>query len=147
MNPNSSRSKPYQSQLLPYLGEIRRMRKARRSWRDITEYLTTNYQITISARGVGLFFKRAGRRPLPLGFEEPSRNPTSAASARSVVDHRDQPPRSHSNTGQQHRSTPLFDDLELVEESETARKLRQASEQAVARFAPVGQAIRKQPQQ
>jgi hypothetical protein len=147
MNSNSGRPKPYQSQLLPFLGEIRRMRRARRSWREITEYLTTNYQITISARGVGLFFKRAGRRPLPLGFEGPSRNPTSGASARPVVDRRAQPSRSNFNTDQQHRPTPLFDELELVEESETARKLRQASEQAVARFASEEPTIRKQPQQ
>jgi hypothetical protein len=71
MSGDSSTPRPFRSILRPYLDEIRRMRRARRTWREIVEYLTATYGIRIAPPSVYLFFKRAVRRKtLPLGFED-----------------------------------------------------------------------------
>ena len=71
MSGDSSRPRPFRSILLPYLDEIRRMRRARFTWREIAEHLTSTYGIRIAPPSVYLFFKRAVRRKtLPLGFED-----------------------------------------------------------------------------
>ena len=63
----------YRSRLINYLDEIRRLRRARQTWRAIAEYLGSNYGVQITAGGVHIFFKRATRRKqVPLGFEDPS---------------------------------------------------------------------------
>jgi hypothetical protein len=61
----------YRSRLINYLDEIRRLRRARQTWRAIAEYLGNNYGVQITAGGVHIFFKRATRRKqAPLGFED-----------------------------------------------------------------------------
>ena len=63
---------PYRSRLLPHLDEIRRLRRSRRTWRDIAKHLANKHGIQITAAGVHIFFKRATRRKrAPLGFEDP----------------------------------------------------------------------------
>src|SRR5260370_26220399 len=70
MSGDSSRPRPFRSILRPYLDEIRRMRRARHTWREIAEHLTSTHGIRIAPPSVHLFFKRAVRRKtLPLGFE------------------------------------------------------------------------------
>src|SRR5258707_15336696 len=65
--------KPYRSRLISHLDEIRRLRRARHTWRAIAEHLTNNRGVPITASGVHIFFKRAARRKtLPLGFEDPA---------------------------------------------------------------------------
>jgi hypothetical protein len=88
MTEGSLRPRPFRSVLQPYFDEIRRMRRARHTWREIAEYLTATYGIRIAVPSVYLFFKRATRRKtLPLGFEDlpvaydrsaPQANPDSA---------------------------------------------------------------------
>jgi hypothetical protein len=71
MNGDSSPPRPFRSILRPFLDEIRRMRRARRTWREIAEHLTATYGIRIAPPSVYLFFKRAvHRKTLPLGFED-----------------------------------------------------------------------------
>ena len=71
MSGDSSRPRPFRSILRPYLDEIRRMRRARHTWREIAEHLTSTHGIRIAPPSVYLFFKRAVRRKtLPLGFED-----------------------------------------------------------------------------
>lgn len=71
MSRDSSRPRPFRSILRPYLDEIRRMRRARHTWREIAEHLTATYGIRIAPPSVYLFFKRAVRcKALPLGFED-----------------------------------------------------------------------------
>jgi hypothetical protein len=61
----------YRSRLTNHLDEIRRLRRARQTWRAIAEYLGNTYGVQITAGGVHIFFKRATRRKqLPLGFED-----------------------------------------------------------------------------
>ncbi|SRR6266404_175102 len=65
-------ARPFRSILIGYLDEIRRLRRARHTWRAIAEHLTTNRGVKITASGVHIFFKRATRRKsLPLGFDDP----------------------------------------------------------------------------
>src|SRR5467141_3426033 len=71
MNGDSSRPRPFRSILRPDLDEIRRMRRARHTWREIAEHLTATHGIRIAPPSVYLFFKRSVRRKtLPLGFED-----------------------------------------------------------------------------
>src|SRR5207253_8653452 len=71
MSGDPSRPRPFRSILRPYLDEIRRMRRARHTWREIAEHLTATYGIRIAPPSVYLFFKRAVRRKTPpLGFED-----------------------------------------------------------------------------
>ena len=63
--------RPWRSLLLPHLDEIRAMRRARRTWREIAAHLRATHGIKIAPSNVYRFFKRAvQRRKLPLGFEE-----------------------------------------------------------------------------
>src|SRR6266404_6167227 len=72
MSGDSSPPRPFRSVLLPYLDEIRRMRRGRFTWREIAEHLTATHGIRIAPPSVYLFFKRSVRRKtLPLGFEDP----------------------------------------------------------------------------
>jgi len=65
-------ARPFRSILIGYLDEIRRLRRARYTWRAIAEHLTNNRGVKITASGVHIFFRRATRRKrLPLGFEDP----------------------------------------------------------------------------
>jgi hypothetical protein len=71
MTGDPSLPRPFRSVLLPHLDEIRRMRRARHTWREIAEHLTETHGIRIAPPSVYLFFKRAVRRKtLPLGFED-----------------------------------------------------------------------------
>jgi hypothetical protein len=71
MTENLSRPRPFRSVLRPYLDEIRRMRRARHTWKEIAEHLAATRGIQIAPPSVYLFFKRAIRRKtLPLGFED-----------------------------------------------------------------------------
>jgi hypothetical protein len=63
--------RPWRSLLLPHLDEIRAMRRARRTWREITAHLRATHGIKIAPSNVYRFFKRAvQRKKLPLGFED-----------------------------------------------------------------------------
>jgi hypothetical protein len=81
MTGDPSPPRPFRSVLLPHLDEIRRMRRARHTWREIAEHLTETHGIRIAPPSVYLFFKRAvRRRTLPLGFEDqPIAHESSAA--------------------------------------------------------------------
>lgn len=84
MTDNSqSRGRPWRSVLLPHLAEIRRMRRARHTWIEITKHLREAHEIEVAPPTVYLFFKRAARNnKLPLGFEDPlqtSQPPLSSA--------------------------------------------------------------------
>src|SRR5260221_7273363 len=71
MSGDLSPPRPFRSVLRPHLDEIRRMRRARNTWREIAEHLTATHGIRIAPPSVYLFFKRAVRRKtLPLGFED-----------------------------------------------------------------------------
>jgi hypothetical protein len=64
-------AQPFRSILIGYLDEIRRLRRARFTWRAIAEQLTANRGVKITASGVHIFFKRAtSRKALPLGFDD-----------------------------------------------------------------------------
>ena len=59
----------FQSPLWPHLEEIRALRRARKSWREISETMAKEHGIKQTLQGVRLFFKRAtARKELPLGF-------------------------------------------------------------------------------
>ena len=63
--------RPWRSLLLPHLDEIRAMRRARRTWREIAAHLKATHGIKIAPSNVYRFFKRAvQQKKLPLGFEE-----------------------------------------------------------------------------
>jgi hypothetical protein len=63
--------RPWRSLLLPHLAEIRAMRRARRTWREIAAHLKATHGVKIAASNVYRFFKRAvQRKKLPLGFED-----------------------------------------------------------------------------
>src|ERR1700758_640093 len=63
--------RPWRSLLLPHLDEIRAMRRARRTWREIAADLRSMHGIKIAPSNVYRFFKRTGqRKKLPLGFED-----------------------------------------------------------------------------
>src|SRR5260370_5411632 len=65
-------ARPFRSILIGYLDEIRRLRRARQTWRAIAEHLTNDRGVKITASGVHIFFKRATRRKSPpLGFDDP----------------------------------------------------------------------------
>ncbi len=65
-------ARPFRSILIGYLDEIRRLRRARHTWRAIAEHLTSNRGVKITASGVHIFFKRATRRKSQsLGFDDP----------------------------------------------------------------------------
>jgi hypothetical protein len=79
-------SRPWRSLLLPHLDEIRAMRRARRTWREIATHLRAAHGIKIAPSNVYRFFKRAVQgRKLPLGFEDP---PTTEAEGHLQVDRR-----------------------------------------------------------
>ena len=63
--------KPFQSQLWPHLETIREMRRARKTWAEITKHLQTQ-GVTVSYRTVRNFFlrTRSPKRRIPAGFEE-----------------------------------------------------------------------------
>jgi hypothetical protein len=63
--------RPWRSLLLPHLDEIRALRMARRTWREIASHLKATHGIKIAPSNVYRFFKRAvQRKKLPLGFED-----------------------------------------------------------------------------
>ncbi len=64
--------------LRDHLDEIRKMRRARRTWREITEHLRARHGLQITRTGVCHFFRRASSRPLPMGMEDPPPNTASA---------------------------------------------------------------------
>src|SRR5258708_24947237 len=71
MTGDPSPPRPFRSVLVPHLDEIRRMRRARYTWREIAEDVTETHGIRIAPPSVYLFFKRAvRRRTVPLGFED-----------------------------------------------------------------------------
>jgi hypothetical protein len=66
----TSHPKPFQSQLWPYLNEIRRLRKERATWPAIAAELGQR-GVTLDPWTIRRFFKRAQTGKVPLGFEEP----------------------------------------------------------------------------
>lgn len=66
----TSHPKPFQSQLWPYLNEIRRLRKGRATWPAIAAELGQR-GVTLDPWTIRRFFKRAQSGKVPLGFEEP----------------------------------------------------------------------------
>jgi hypothetical protein len=63
--------RPWRSLLLPHLDEIRAMRRARHTWREIAAHLKATDGIKIAPSNVYRFFKRAvQRKKLPLGFDD-----------------------------------------------------------------------------
>jgi hypothetical protein len=66
----ASHPKPFQSQLWPYLNEIRRLRKERATWPAIAAELGQR-GVTLDPWTIRRFFKRAQSGKVPLGFEEP----------------------------------------------------------------------------
>ena len=71
MTEDHFRPRPWRSLLLPHLDEIRAMRRARRTWREIADHLRATHGIKIAPSNVYRFFKRAAqRKKLPLGFED-----------------------------------------------------------------------------
>ena len=66
----TSHPKPFQSQLWPYLNEIRRLRKRRATWPAIAAELGQR-GVTLDPWTIRRFFKRAQSGKVPLGFEEP----------------------------------------------------------------------------
>ena len=66
-----TKPKAWRSPLHAHLAEIRRMRRSRRTWQEITDYLTTQHGLRLTRSGLCHFFRRATRRPLPMGFEDP----------------------------------------------------------------------------
>jgi hypothetical protein len=76
--------RPWRSLLLPHLDEIRAMRRARQTWREIAAHLKATHGIKIAPSNVYRFFKRAvQRRKLPLGFED---QPSTGAGGQSQTD-------------------------------------------------------------
>jgi hypothetical protein len=67
----SDKPKAWRSPLREHLPEIRRMRKARHTWQEITDHLTTRHGIRLTRSALCHFFRRAKRRSLPMGFEDP----------------------------------------------------------------------------
>ncbi|MBV8330752.1 MAG: hypothetical protein JO251_05315 [Verrucomicrobia bacterium] len=60
------------------------MRRSRHTWQEITDYLATQYGLQLTRSGLCHFFRRATRRPLPMGFEDPivtvpAQDPSSAS--------------------------------------------------------------------
>jgi hypothetical protein len=70
----TSHPKPFQSQLWPYLNEIRRLRKERATWPAIAAELGER-GVTLDPWTIRRFFKRAQSGKLPLGFEQPQSRP------------------------------------------------------------------------
>ena len=70
----TSHPKPFQSQLWPYLNEIRRLRKERATWPAIAAELRQR-GVTLDPWTIRRFFKRAQSGKVPLGFEEPQYPP------------------------------------------------------------------------
>jgi hypothetical protein len=70
----TSHPKPFQSQLWPYLDEIKRLRKERATWPAIAAGLGQR-GVTLDPWTIRRFFKRAQSGKLPLGFEEPQSPP------------------------------------------------------------------------
>jgi hypothetical protein len=70
----TSHPKPFQSQLWPYLNEIRRLRKERATWPAIAAELGQR-GVTLDPWTIRRFFKRAQSGKLPFGFEEPQSRP------------------------------------------------------------------------
>jgi hypothetical protein len=63
--------RPWRSLLLPYLDEIRALRRARHTWREIAAHLKATHGVKIAPSNVYRFFKRAvQRKKQPLGFED-----------------------------------------------------------------------------
>jgi hypothetical protein len=69
--------KPFQSQLWPYLNEIRRLRKGRATWPAIAAELGQR-GVTLDPWTIRRFFKRAQSAKVPLGFEDPQYDPPAA---------------------------------------------------------------------
>jgi hypothetical protein len=71
----------FQSPLWPYLEQIRSWRRARMTWREITDRLNGNpYSVGLSLQAVHSFFASASKRQKPpLGFDSlPGQVPASA---------------------------------------------------------------------
>ena len=70
------RPKPFQTPLWEHLDEIRAMRRRKRTWREIAQWLSTEHNISVRHNTVLAFFKRVSRRKQPpLGYPE-DRNQT-----------------------------------------------------------------------
>jgi hypothetical protein len=64
------KSKPYQSPLEQHYEFIRDERRARKTWPEIASKLKADKGVTISDKGLIMWFKRRQqRKSLPLGFE------------------------------------------------------------------------------
>jgi len=59
--------------------DTRRMRRARHTWQEITEHLATRHGLRLTRSALCHFFRRATRRPLPMGFEDPPTEEGAAA--------------------------------------------------------------------
>jgi len=85
MTENHLPPRPWRSLLVPHIDEIRAMRRARRTWREIAAHLRATHGIRIAPSNVYRFFKRAvHRRKLPLGFED---EPATGTEGHSQIDH------------------------------------------------------------
>jgi hypothetical protein len=67
---SSNRPKAWRSPLREHLAEIRRMRRARHTWQEITDHLAACHGLRLTRSALCHFFRRATRRPLPMGFED-----------------------------------------------------------------------------
>ena len=77
----------FQSPLWPYLEQIRSWRRARMTWREITDRLNASpYSVGLSLQAIHSFFASASRREKPpLGFDSlPGQVPPSAEQATSA---------------------------------------------------------------
>ncbi len=74
--PPSSHPRPYDSPLWPHLDTIRTLRRRRQTWAQIASHLEEVHGLRTSLKTVQLFFKRAKRGRIPLGFssETPGQN-------------------------------------------------------------------------
>ena len=82
------RAKAYQSSLREHFQTIKCMRRARNTWRQISEHLATEHALHVTPQWIQEFFKLATKRNrLPLGFppQNASEPQPQAAVSQSVV--------------------------------------------------------------
>jgi hypothetical protein len=65
------KSKAYRSYLHKHVEIIRQLRKEKKTWQEIVDYLAAQHGITVTLQGVQSFFKRASAQRSPLGFPHP----------------------------------------------------------------------------
>ena len=106
-----SRGVPYQSKLRPYVGQIRKWRRAGYTWAEIAEKLDTQGCNT-RATNLCQFMRRYRKRPFPSGAE-----PEIADLGPARV----KPARKEKHVIPKESSTPYFEQL-VDEAEETARR-------------------------